>query len=139
MNNEQLIKLLSASDEQSDNEQILRAIIARIANDSSNKQIIDIEKHISILKDSVRKYNQETIFKIGDIVQWKEGLKNKKRPQYGEPCIVVEILDNPISDNEAPIESPYYSEKLDIKLGLLADNGEFFTFHYDKNRFDTRK
>jgi Uma2 family endonuclease len=139
MNKEQLIKLLASSDEQSDNEQILRAIIAQVTNDSSNKQIIDVEKHISILKESVEKYNQDYNFNIGDILQWKDGLKNKKRPQYGEPCVVVEILDNPISDNEAPIASPYYLEKLDIKLGLLADNGEFFTFHYDKNRFTLRK
>lgn len=139
MNNEQLIKLLSTSDEQSDKEEILRAIISQVANDSGTKQIIDIEKHISILKDLVQTYSQERLFKIGDVVQWKEGLKNKKRPQYGEPCIVVEILDKPISDDEAPIASPYYAEKLDIKLGLLADNGEFFIFHFDKNRFDIRK
>lgn len=138
MNKEQIYKLLSGSEESSDNEQLLRAIIAQVANESNSKQIIDIEKHISILKDSVEKYNQVNTFKIGDIVVWKEGLKNKKRPQYDEPSIVIEILDMPITDNEAPIASPYYSEKLDIKLGLLGDNSEFFAFHYDKNRFTLR-
>lgn len=137
MNKEQILKLLSNSDE-SDNEQILKAMISQIASDSGNKQIIDIEKHISLLKASIEKYNEKTTFNIGDIVQWKKGLKNKKRPQYGEPCIVVEILDNPITDKDAPIASPYYSEKLDIKLGLLGDKEEFFTFHYDKNRFELR-
>jgi len=138
MNKEQLVKLLSSSDE-TDNEQILRAIISQITSDSGNKQIIDVEKHISILKSSVEKYNQKNSFKIGDIVQWKEGLKNKKRPQFGEPCIVIEVLDKAISDIQAPIASPYFAEKLDIKLGLLGDNKEFFTFHYDQNRFELRK
>jgi len=138
MNKEQLVKLLSSSDE-TDNEQILRAIISQITSDSGNKQIIDVEKHISILKSSVEKYNQKNSFKIGDIVQWKEGLKNKKRPQFGEPCIVIEVLDKAISDIQAPIASPYFAEKLDIKLGLLGDNEEFFTFHYDQNRFELRK
>jgi Uma2 family endonuclease len=138
MNKEQLVKLLSSSDE-TDNEQILRAIISQITSDSGNKQIIDVEKHISILKSSVKKYNQKNSFKIGDIVQWKDGLKNKKRPQFGEPCIVIEVLDKAISDIQAPIASPYFAEKLDIKLGLLGDNEEFFTFHYDQNRFELRK
>jgi len=138
MNKEQLVKLLSSSDE-TDNEQILRAIISQITSDSGNKQIIDVEKHISILKSSVEKYNQKNSFKIGDIVQWKEGLKNKKRPQFGEPCIVIEVLNKAISDIQAPIASPYFAEKLDIKLGLLGDNEEFFTFHYDQNRFELRK
>ena len=138
MNKDQLVKLLSSSDE-TDNEQIIRAIISQITNDKGSKQIIDIEKHISTLKSSVEKYNQKETFKIGDVVQWKEGLKNKKRPQYGEPCIVIEVLDKAISDNEAPIASPYFAEKLDIKLGLLGDNDEFFTFHYDRNRFELRK
>jgi len=138
MKKEELVKLLSGSDE-TDNEQILRAIISKITSDSGNKQIIDIEKHISTLKLSVEKYNENSSFKVGDVVQWKEGLKNKKRPQYGEPCIVIEVLDSAITDNEAPIASPYFAEKLDIKLGLIGDNEEFFTFHYDRNRFELRK
>ena len=101
-------------------------------------RILDVEKHILALKKSVEQYNQPSDFKAGDIVQWKEGLKNKKRPQYGEPCIVIEVLDKPISDHFAPIASPYYGEQLGLKLGLIGENGEFFTFYYDKNRFTKR-
>lgn len=140
MDKEQLIRLLSSlDDDDTDNGQVLRGIISQISRDLRNKQIIDIEKYISNLKDLVANYNLQQPFSVGDIVQWKEGLKNKIRPQYGEPCIVIEILNTPIFDNDAPIASPYFSERLDIKLGILGENAEFFTFHYDKNRFELRK
>ena len=130
--------MLSNSDE-SDNEQLLKALISRIGSEREGRQIVDMEKHIANLKTYVEKYNEVVTFKAGNIVQWKEGLKNKRLPQYDEPCVVIEVLNEPIFDKEAPLASPYYGEKLDLKLGLLGDNGEFFTFHYDKNRFTLKE
>ena len=138
MKKEDLIRLLSNSDE-SDNEQLLKALISRIGSEREGRQIVDMEKHIANLKTYVEKYNEAVTFKAGNIVQWKEGLKNKRLPQYDEPCVVIEVLNEPIFDKEAPLASPYYGEKLDLKLGLLGDNGEFFTFHYDKNRFTLKE
>ncbi len=91
---------------------------------------------IQLLKECVVNYNRETSFKAGDIVQWKSGLKNKKIPVYNQPCIVVEVLSDVLFDLEAPIASPYYNETLSIKLGMIAENEEFFTFYYDKSRFE---
>ena len=138
MKKEDIIRLLSSSEEP-DNEQIIKALLSRIGSERGERQIVDIEKHISNLKTYVEKYNEAVTFKVGDIVQWKEGLKNIRLPQYDEPCVVIEVLKEPIFDKEAPLASPYYGEKLDLKLGLLGDNGEFFTFHYDKNRFTQKK
>lgn len=138
MNKEELIRHLITS-EDSDIEQILKNLLVIINSEQEEKKIIDVEEHISTLQSLSAAYKDSNSFKVGDIVQWKEGLKNKKLPHYDEPCIVVEVLGKPIIDKEAPLASPYYGEKLDIKLGILGPNGEFFTFYYDKNRFTLRK
>jgi len=76
-------------------------------------------------------------FKAGDLVKWKEGLKNKKRPYPNQPAVVVQLLENPLIDRVGEdAGSPYYREPLDIILGLFDDDDEFLMFYYDKRRFE---
>lgn len=71
----------------------------------------------------------------GQLVQWKEGLRNKRRPRYGEPAVLVEFLKSPVFDEENGSGSAYFHEPLDVVLGFLDDDGDFVLFHYDKRRF----
>lgn len=89
----------------------------------------DIEKHYG-------KYTQSHIFAPGQLVAWKAGLKNRKRPTIGEPAIVIEVLNSPILDVQAGPGSPYFREPLDIILGVIDDDGEFLQFHFDSHRFE---
>jgi hypothetical protein len=76
-------------------------------------------------------------FKVGDLVKWKEGLKNKKRPHLNQPAIVIELLGEPLRERQGEeAGSPYYREPLDIILGLFDDDHEFMMFYYDKRRFE---
>jgi hypothetical protein len=76
-------------------------------------------------------------FKVGVLVKWKEGLKNKKRPYSNQPAIVVQLLETPLINKFGEeTGSPYYREPLDIVLGLFDDDGEFLMFYYDKRRFE---
>ena len=75
-------------------------------------------------------------FKLGQLVRWKEGLQNRKRPAYGEPVIVWEILAKPLYDDKEGAGSTYYREPLDIVLGLMTEDDEFIVFHFDKRRFE---
>jgi hypothetical protein len=76
-------------------------------------------------------------FKVGDLVKWKEGLKNKKRPYSNQPAIVVQLLEKPLINRFGEeAGSPYYREPLDIILGLFDDDDEFLMFYYDKRRFE---
>ena len=34
-------------------------------------------------------YTERNEFKPGDLVEWKPGLRNKKAPDYGQPCVVM--------------------------------------------------
>ncbi|EDN68608.1 hypothetical protein BGP_2956 [Beggiatoa sp. PS] len=76
-------------------------------------------------------------FKVGDLVKWKEGLKNKKRPYSDQPAIVIQLLEQPLIERQGEeAGSPYYREPLDIILGLFDDDDEFLIFYYDKRRFE---
>jgi len=54
------------------------------------------EEIIRNLKELHKKITDSQDFSIGDIVLWKRGLRNKKRPYQHEPAIVLDILDPPI-------------------------------------------
>lgn len=86
------------------------------------------------LKELAESYNTENNFKVGDAVKWKDGLKNRRRPRYKELLIVVKVLDDPIYEEERSSLSPYFREKLDIILGLIDDDDDFYTLYYDSNR-----
>ena len=76
-------------------------------------------------------------FKLGQIVRWKQGLKNKSAPQYNQPAIVWEILAKPVFDTvRAQVAtSPNFHEPLDIVLGVM-DGDEFLLLHFDSRRFE---
>jgi len=70
------------------------------------------------------------------LVTWKEGLKNRKWPLQDDPAIVVELLEEPIICQQNDPGTPYFGERLNVKLGIIADEGEFLVFHFDLNRFE---
>jgi len=74
-------------------------------------------------------------FQPGDIVTWKEGLRNKKHPEPGTAALVVKVLDHPIHDTGAGAGSPYFNEPLGFVIGIIDDDGDFLCFHSDPRRF----
>lgn len=75
-------------------------------------------------------------FKPGDIVRWKPSMKNRKRPAYGEPAVVVNVLSDPIHESKEDAGSPYYHEPLTLVLGVIDSDGDLLLFHYDSRRFE---
>jgi len=76
-------------------------------------------------------------FRPGQIVQWKSGMKNRLIPVYGEPAIVMEVLNPPIFDSSKELDgSNLYREPLSLVLGIQDADGDFLTFHYDARRFE---
>jgi len=69
----------------------------------------------------------------GDIVRWKEGLRNKKRPAYDEFVVVLDVLSVPIISKS---EGVYFAEPLDCKLGYVDGDGDLLTFFFDSRRFE---
>lgn len=71
---------------------------------------------VSKLKELVKKFNEPNTFRAGDIIQWKEGLRNKTNEG---PFIVMELLGSPIIDEDAECGTAYFQEPLDLIVGLL--------------------
>ncbi|MGV6831283.1 MAG: hypothetical protein ACWA5P_06960 [bacterium] len=72
--------------------------IERIMNVLSDDH--ELEKKATTSEELVTKYNcykKSYNFEKGDIVRWKQGMRDRKIPLEGEPAIVVEVLDEPIN------------------------------------------
>ncbi|MEI8158478.1 MAG: hypothetical protein WCH60_16560 [Burkholderiales bacterium] len=76
-------------------------------------------------------------FRSGQIVQWKSGMKNRSKPAYSEPVIVMEVLTPPVFDTSKEMAgSNLFREPLTLVLGLHDTDGDFLLFHYDGRRFE---
>jgi len=76
-------------------------------------------------------------FRPGQIVQWKIGMKNRSKPAYAEPAIVMEVLNPPVFDTSKEMAgSNLFREPLTLVLGLHDTDGDFLLFHYDGRRFE---
>jgi hypothetical protein len=101
-----------------------------------NRKIDNMPEHIEKLRSAKTLFVDTTYdFKRGDLVVWKNSLKNKARPAFGEPAIVLDVLDTPLKDPEKSAGTPYFNEPLNLVLGILDSDGDFVVFHYDKRRF----
>jgi len=90
----------------------------------------DLKKQLDILLEEPPRP-----FRPGDIVMWKEGCSNRKRPRADEFAVVIEVLPKPIYGNEKSAGSPYFHEPMDIVLGMLDSDGDLVRYCYDKRRF----
>jgi len=83
-----------------------------------------------------QRFQTNEAFQLGQHVKWKAGLRNRLLPDDGDPAIVVEILDPPIVDPIQDSGSPYFQENLDVRLGILDEEGQFQVYFYDSRRFE---
>lgn len=123
---------LEINDEQK--KELLKVLLKKALEDKE-KEDSDIPAKIELLKQVAIDYNKENRFECGDIVKWKNHLKNRKLPDYNEPAIILEVLTQPIINASEQFGSTYFNEKFDIKLGIYRD-GALMTFYFDKNRFE---
>ncbi len=128
------------------NEELIKILIKKLAEDNVlddlrglvQKEEREISK-VDELKKAYKVYNDYYEFDQGDIVQWKEGMKNKKVPLYDEPAIVIEVLKEPVLNRNVEAGSPYFRESYDIILGIISSRKELIFFHYDSKRFKPYK
>jgi hypothetical protein len=89
-----------------------------------------------------RSFREPHTFEVGDLVTWKPGLKDRPIPRYGQPAVVMDVLDPPIVDGERASGSTYFNEPIDVVLGLFMDSGpardELLTWHSNGRRLQPR-
>ena len=96
---------------------------------------------VEVLKERCAALNDKVELKKGDVVRWKHHLKNKTFPAYGVPAVVVDILEEPVTNPEQSAGSVYFQEKLDIVLGFYGEGepgseDDIRTYHFDSRRFE---
>lgn len=130
-------RLLRATSKEGENQSNVAKLLSLLSSETTEKWCSEDQRksrgeQLQKLHCSLKR---EEEFKPGDIVCWKAGLKNRKRPGYGEPAIVVEVLTIPVFEGTDDAGSPYFREPLSVVLGLLNDE-DFIMFHYDGRRFE---
>lgn len=88
---------------------------------------------IARLKDLQESFAVKHTFSVGDIVRWKDGMRN--RPAVG-PFVVVEVLDSQRIDGEKNSGRLSFYEQLDVLLGSLDADGDFDVYHYESRRLE---
>ena len=135
----QLVKKLSEM-KSSDSKELLKSLIHDALSDNDSEKVnLTTKEKLARLKECRDSLNIQYNFKSGDIIKWKKNLKNRVLPEYDEPVIVLEVLENPIYDNGEETASTYFKEPLDMIVGYIADEGELISFYYDSRRFQPFK
>ncbi len=95
----------------------------------------EAREHLRALLERLEN-GRERALRPGMLAVWKPGLKNRRFPRYGEPVVVVALLDAPIVNPDQESGSPYFREPLDLLLGVVrGDDREFLVYHADRRRF----
>ena len=89
-----------------------------------------------MLKQLADRLDEHHVFTKGQFVVWKAGLKNKSRPDYGEPAIVTGVYPTLIYDqSEISAGSPYFNEPLSLVIGIYMED-DLVEFRVDGRRFE---
>lgn len=116
--------------------ELIRALMASHRASLSN----DSDDTVAKLKKAFAAYTcAQGRFTPGDLVTWKDGLRNKKKPAGGEPCIVFQHLETPVIDTENGSGSVYFREPLDLVVGFFDDDDDLVLVHCDSHRFEIYK
>jgi hypothetical protein len=129
-----LLAALEGEDEESLEDMVKKLISSEPKHNWGDPSIV--EERRKIIVESFKVFEAGIEFSVGQVVKWKERMKNKKTPDYGEPVIVVKILEKPITDTQDTPGSAYYNEELDVLLGSIGSDGNFRVFHFDSHRFE---
>ncbi len=110
----------------------------KLVDGDTDEKRVAARKRCAKLTISLQQFSSgtEKSLQPGMLVQWKPGMKNRRTPDYDAPMIVVEVLDPAIIDSTFDSGSVYFRERLNIILGFVDEDDEFYMLHYDSRRFE---
>lgn len=117
-----------------------------VRNDFSPIKLVKNNEDVNAIKNQrlrliemYKRLNKKEKFKVGQVVKWKKGLHNRKRPFPDEPAIITKILNMPTFDpSEENSASQFFREPLNIVIAIW-DNGDFNELHVDGRRLELFK
>jgi len=103
------------------------------SNSSAEREKLKAAEKLVTLQ---RTYAEAQRFRVGDLVMWKSGMRNRRLPTYGQLVIVSAVVDCVRYGAEKSSGSPYFREPETIKIAFVdEDDGEFVEFFMDGARF----
>jgi len=90
---------------------------------------LPLQEQKKILTNCLISMHEPLNYKVGDLVRWKKNLRNRKIPNSDQVAIVIRIYEEneqfvPVSD----FGSPYYGEKLTIRIGVLDEDNDMLEY-----------
>jgi len=83
-----------------------------------------------------RSYAEVNRFRVGDLVTWKPGMRNRRMPAYDDVVIVSGLIEGGRYGPEKSSGSPYFREPETLKVAFIDESdGEFVEFCMDRQRF----
>jgi len=110
----------------------LEEMLKRALADDKDEQETGSISTDELVKLAAR-YLEPNEFRTGDMVVWKDGMKNKMRPAYGQPVVVVELIN--LRNTSEHYGSQHWGQPETIRCAFVDNDGEFLTFPCDGNRF----
>lgn len=79
-------------------------------------------------------FDKKNVFVAGDLIQWKNNMRDRPYPEYGSPVIVLETITPPLqsTDNWEAEEAP---SKYDLVIGINI-SGALRHFYADSRRYE---
>jgi hypothetical protein len=90
-------------------------------------------EHAKFLKKASISYDDVHSFAKGDLVTWKEGLRDRVHPEPGWPAIVLNVFFDPVVDPVQDSQSASFRRQFDMLCGVVID-GAMYTFHFESRR-----
>lgn len=121
-------------------ERLKNLLLSQLSEKTSiTSSLVINDEYVDKIKQRSNELEKTVEIKKGDLVIWKKGLKNRRKPEYNQPVIVMDILEHPLIAEKDEPGSANYKEPLSLVIGLLTENDDFLIFHYDKRRFEIFK
>lgn len=112
-------------------EQLRAALNENLDNEARGK----IENAVMVI-EGYQQYQKKTVFKVGDAVRWKKGLKARSVPDKDEVGVVAAVMDEPVIDStHKSAGDALFREPLTLRVAL-KHNSAFFEFYLDGSRLE---
>lgn len=120
------------------NENLMREFLKKAMSEAVDVTVTESRADKKDMADKVARaaetYLKPNRFSIGQLIQWKPGMRNNRQPKYGVPAVIIEIDDNYRMDGNSG--TTHENEPTSIRCGFIDDDGMFEAFWQDANRFE---
>jgi hypothetical protein len=73
-------------------------------------------------------------FEPGDLVTWKPGFRNRRVPDYGQPCVVFQKFKKHKKSTVMVNKIQAIEDRVDMECAAFDDDGDLYVFLCDSQR-----